>query len=81
VRRWWHALDWRWQRTKLAAKDNDPDRIPKLARLRLLWEGLRPRQALLFADELDHYCPANAFDPPVNDSTAGGCRRNRLAAI
>src|SRR4051794_11345590 len=28
-----------------------------------------------------HYCPANAFDPPVNDSTAGGCRRNRLAAI
>jgi len=53
VRRWLHALDWRWKRTKLAAKDNDPDRIPKLARIRLLWEGLRPRQALLFADELD----------------------------
>ena len=53
VRRWLHALDWRWKRTKLAAKDNDPDRIPKLARIRLRWEGLRPRQALLFADELD----------------------------
>jgi transposase len=53
VRRWLHALDWVWKRTKLAAKDNDPDRVPKLARIRLLWERLRPRQALLFADELD----------------------------
>jgi transposase len=53
VRRWLHALGWRWKRTKLAAKDNDPDRVSKLARIRLLWESLRPRQALLFADELD----------------------------
>jgi hypothetical protein len=53
VRRWLHALDWRWKRTKLAAKDNDPERVDKLARLRLLWERLGPRQALLFADELD----------------------------
>jgi transposase/IS1 family transposase len=53
VRRWLHALGWRWKRTKLAAKDNDPDRVRKLARIRLLWESLRPRQALLFADELD----------------------------
>jgi transposase len=53
VRRWLHALNWVWKRTKLVAKDNDPDRVPKLARIRLLWERLRPRQALLFADELD----------------------------
>jgi transposase len=53
VGRWLHALGWRWKRTKLAAKDNDPDRALKLARIRLLWEGLQPRQALLFADELD----------------------------
>jgi IS1 family transposase len=53
VRRWLHALDWRWKRTKLAAKDNDPDRVPKLAHIRLLWERLQPRQVLLFADELD----------------------------
>jgi putative transposase len=53
VRRWLHALGGVWKRTKLAAKDNDPNRIPKLARIRLLWESLRPRQALLFADELD----------------------------
>src|SRR4051794_28120294 len=58
VRRWRHALGWRWKRTKLAAKDNDPDRVPKLARIRLLWECLSPRQALLFADELDiHLLP------------------------
>ena len=53
VRRWLHALGWRWKRTKLAAKDNDPNRAPKLARIRLLWEGWQPRQVLLFADERD----------------------------
>jgi transposase len=53
VRRWLHALDWRWKRAKLVTKDNDPQRVAKLARIRLLWESLGPRQALLFADELD----------------------------
>jgi transposase len=53
VRRWLHALGWRRKRAKLAAKDNDPERIAKLACIRLLWESLRPRQVLLFADELD----------------------------
>ena len=53
MRRWLHALGWVWKRAKLVAQDNDPERVVKLARLRLLWEGLRPRQALLFADELD----------------------------
>jgi putative transposase len=53
VRRWLHALGWRWKRTKLVAKDNDGERAVKLARIRLITESLRPRQALLFADELD----------------------------
>jgi transposase len=53
VRRWLHGLGWRWKRTKLAAKDNDPERAAKLARIRWVAETLRPRQALLFADELD----------------------------
>jgi hypothetical protein len=53
VRRWLHALGWVWKSTQLAAKDNDPHRIPKLARIRLLWERGGPRQVLLFADELD----------------------------
>jgi putative transposase len=53
VRRWLHGLGWRWKRTKLAAKDNDAERVVKLARIRLIAETLRPRTALLFADELD----------------------------
>jgi putative transposase len=77
VRRWRHALDWRWKRTKLAAKDNDPDRAPKRARIRLLWEGLPPRQALLFADELDiQLLPQCGYQwmkqgPPVEVMTPG----------
>jgi hypothetical protein len=53
VRRWRHAWDWVGKRAKLTAKDNDPERVAKLARIRLLWERLPPRQALLFADALD----------------------------
>jgi putative transposase len=53
VRRWLHSLGWRWKRTKLGTKDNDPERAAKLARIRWLAETLRPRQALFFADELD----------------------------
>jgi transposase/IS1 family transposase len=53
VRRWLHALEWVWKRAKLATKDNDPERVAKLARIRALIENLGPRQALLFADELD----------------------------
>ena len=62
VRRWLHALGWRWKRTKLAAKDNDPERVAKLARIRLIWERLQPRQVLLFADELDiHLLPKSGY--------------------
>ena len=53
VRRWWHALGWRWKRAKLAAQDNDSERARKLAVIRFAVETLRPRQALLFVDELD----------------------------
>lgn len=53
VRRWLPALGWRWKRTKLATQENDGQRAGKLAHIRLVWEILQPRQALLFADELD----------------------------
>jgi hypothetical protein len=53
VRRWLHGLGWRWKRAKLVAKDQDPERASKLARIRWAWEALRPRAVLLFADELD----------------------------
>ena len=52
VRRCLRALDWVWKRAKLAAKDNDPERTVKLARIRRVFERLGPREALLFADEL-----------------------------
>ena len=62
VRRWLQGLGWRWKRAKLIAKDNDPERMAKLARIRSLVETLQPRTALLFADELDiHLLPKSGY--------------------
>src|SRR5438270_2706437 len=40
VRRCLHALDWVWKRAKLVAKDTDPERASKLARIRSVFERL-----------------------------------------
>jgi putative transposase len=62
MRRWLQALNFRWKRTKPAAKDNDPERARKLARILLIWESLRPREAMLWADELDiHLLPKSGY--------------------
>jgi transposase len=53
MRHWLHELGWEWKRAKLAAKDDDPQRVEKLARIRLAVEQLRAGAALCFADELD----------------------------
>ena len=53
VRRWLHELGWVWKRAKLRAKDNDPQRVAKLARIRDAFEQIRAGVALFFADELD----------------------------
>jgi transposase len=53
VRRWLHEVGWEWKRAKLVAKDDDPWRVEKLARIRLAFEQLRAGAALFFADELD----------------------------
>jgi transposase len=53
MRRYLHKTGWVWKRAKLIAKDDDPQRIEKLARIRWLFEHLGPKQLLLFADELD----------------------------
>ena len=53
VRRWLHDLGWVWKRAKLAAKDDDPQRVEKLARIRFVFEHLPAKAALFFADELD----------------------------
>ena len=53
MRHWLHELGWEWKRAKVAAKDDDPQRVEKLARIRLAFEQLRAGAALFFADELD----------------------------
>jgi transposase len=53
VRRWLHELGWVWKRAKLCAKEDDPQRVEKLARIRDAFEQLRVGVALFFADELD----------------------------
>jgi len=38
MRRWLHTLGWVWKRAQLVARDDDPQRIEKLARIRHTWE-------------------------------------------
>src|SRR5215216_1679647 len=57
-RRWLHQVGWVWKRAKLIARDDDEQRVEKLARIRWIFEHLGPKQLLLFADELDiHLLP------------------------
>ena len=58
MRRWLQALGWVWKRAQLVARDDDPQRVEKLARIRHTLEALGKRAVLLFADELDiHLLP------------------------
>jgi hypothetical protein len=53
VRRGLQALDWEGKRATLGARDADPPRGEKLARLRLACEQLRAGTARFCADEWD----------------------------
>ena len=53
IRRWLHDVGYVWKRARHVARDDDPERVTKLARIRALVEGLLPTEALFFADELD----------------------------
>ena len=53
MRHWLHEVGWEWKRAKVAAKDDDPERVEKLARIRLAFGQLRAGVALFFADALD----------------------------
>jgi putative transposase len=58
MRRWLHEIGWVWKRAKLGAKDDDPQRVLRLARIRWAFEQLKPSEAMVFADELDiHLLP------------------------
>jgi putative transposase len=58
MRRWLHEIGWVWKRAKLIAKDDDPHRIERLARIRFHHEHLQAHERMVFADELDiHLLP------------------------
>jgi transposase len=58
VRRWLHEIGWVWKRAQLVAKDDDPHRIERLARMRFHHENLQGHEIMVFADELDiHLLP------------------------
>lgn len=58
MRRWLHEVGWVWKRAKLVAKDDDPQRVERLARIRFAYEQVRLWETLVFADELDiHLLP------------------------
>ena len=53
MRRWLHALGWVWKRAQVIARDDDPERVAKLARSRHTRETLGKRAIVRFADEPD----------------------------
>jgi hypothetical protein len=63
LRRWLHEMGWVWKRAQLLAKDRDPNRTSRLARIRFHVDRLTQREVMVFADELDiHRLPKVA--PP-----------------
>ena len=85
VRRWLHELGYVWKRARHVAKDDDPERAAKLARIRQFVEGLSPAEALFFADELDiHLLPKLGCEwmrkgTQTEVMTPGTNRKNYLA--
>jgi transposase len=67
VRRWLHEIGWVWQRAKLVAKDDDPHRLERLARIRCAHDTLPAHESMVFADARDiHLLPkvGAAWRPP-----------------
>lgn len=63
MRRWLHEIGWVWKRAKLVARDDDPGRVTKLARIRLAFERAGKKAAFFFADELDlHLLPKVGYE-------------------
>jgi transposase len=53
MRRWLHEVGWVWKRAKLVAKDDDPPRVERLARIRFVYAPWRWWEAMVCAAELD----------------------------
>ena len=52
VRRWLHEIGWVWKRAQLAAKDDDPQRVERLAWIRWHTEQLQAHAVMVCADAL-----------------------------
>jgi hypothetical protein len=58
VRRWLHEMDGVWKRAQLVAKDDDPQRVERLARSRFHAEPWQAHEVMVLADALDiHLLP------------------------
>ncbi|MDQ3754359.1 MAG: IS630 family transposase [Acidobacteriota bacterium] len=85
IRHWLHQLGYVWKRARHVAKDDDPERVAKLARIRSLIEGGMPSEALFFADELDiHLLPKIGYEWMLRGTqtevmTPGTNQKNYLA--
>ncbi len=85
LRRTLHQLGYAWKRARHAARDDDPDRVSKLARIRHLCETLPRNAALFFADELDiHLLPKLGYEWMLKGTqrevmTPGTNQKNYLA--
>jgi hypothetical protein len=53
MRHWLNEIRWVGKRAKLVAKADDPQRVSRLARIRWVFEQLKPSAAMVFVDELD----------------------------
>lgn len=63
VRRALHQLNYSWKRARPRARDDDPERVSKLAWIRHRIETLTPTTALFFVDELDiHLLPKIGYE-------------------
>jgi hypothetical protein len=62
LRRWRHARGWVGKRAQVVAREDDPQRVEKLARIRHTLETLGKRAVVRLADELDlHLLPKVAY--------------------
>jgi hypothetical protein len=58
-----HQHHYAWKRARPKARDDDPQRVSLLARIRYLAQSLTARSALFFADELDiHLLPKIGYE-------------------
>jgi transposase len=85
MRRGVHEVGWVWKRAKLVAKDDDPHRVERLARIRFVYEPLQRWEVIGCADELDlHGLPKGGYawmppGPQVEVMTPGTKEKHDLA--